>query len=131
MNLDPVASIILTIAHPLIVVAIALRVIMRRPATGVALAWLLMVAVFPIAGALAYLLVGERRIGQRRARGIDTLRADYKSIADAAMPADFTEVDWSRHAPAAAGMNRLGRNMGASATVTGSRLRSSPTPRPS
>lgn len=90
-------STLIAATHALIVIAITVRVIMRRPATGVALAWLLLVAMLPFVGGLMYLLIGERRIGRRRARGIDTLRTDYKNISDAAVPAGLTNVDWSRH----------------------------------
>ena len=63
------APTILAATHAVIVIAIALRVIMRRPDTGVALAWLLLVTILPFAGAVAYLLIGERRISHRRKRG--------------------------------------------------------------
>ena len=115
-------STLIAATHTLIVIAITVRVIMRRPATGVALAWLLLVAMLPFVGALMYLLIGERRIGRRRARGIDTLRTDYKNISDAAVPAALTNVDWSRHTPAARGMDRLGRKLVGNSTVRGSRV---------
>ncbi|TDJ58419.1 MAG: hypothetical protein E2O40_01535 [Planctomycetota bacterium] len=73
-------STVLAATHGLIVVAIAIRVIMRRPDTGVALAWLLMVAVLPFGGAVVYFLIGERRISHRRARGIATLRNAKTSV---------------------------------------------------
>ncbi len=60
---------LLSVAHAIIVVLISVRVIMRRPANGVALAWLFLVAVLPFVGAAIYLLVGERRVGLRRADG--------------------------------------------------------------
>ena len=109
-------------AHALIVTGISVRVIMRRPARGIALAWLLLVAMLPFAGALTYLLIGERRIGRQRARGLDTLVMNYGKICDAAIRADLTEVVWSRHAPAAHGMDRLGRKLVGSSTVRGSRV---------
>ena len=56
----------IVVTHALIVVAITVRVIMRRPATGVALAWLFLVALLPFVGALIYFLIGERRIGRKR-----------------------------------------------------------------
>jgi hypothetical protein len=62
------------LAHAAIVIAIAVRVIMKRPATGVALAWLVLTAAIPSFGAVAYLLIGERRIGGGRARRIEMLR---------------------------------------------------------
>jgi cardiolipin synthase len=110
----------LATTHALVVAAIAIRVIMRRPARGVALAWLLFVSMLPAAGALMYLLIGERRIGRRRTHGIDALRIDYREIVAAAIPAGLMEVDWSRHAPAARGMDRLGQTLMGSSTVRGS-----------
>ena len=114
---------ILEILHLLIVIAISVRVIMRRPRGGVALAWLVVVAAIPYAGALAYLLIGERRIGSRRARRLAAIRSDYSKLADAAINEGLTDVDWSRHDPAAAGMDRLGRKTVGIPTVRGSRFR--------
>jgi cardiolipin synthase len=114
---------ITALAHALIVVSITVRVIMKRPTTGVALAWLLLVAALPFAGAVLYLLIGERRIGQQRAARIAMLRTDFRKIADAAIREGLTDVDWSRHVPAARGMDRLGRKFGGAPTVRGSRFR--------
>ena len=122
MNLQLLLSIVIPAMHLLFVIAIALRVIMRQPARGVALAWLLLVAVLPFVGGLMYLLIGERRIGRRRTQGIDALRMDFRKIAAAAIPSGLTEVAWSRHMPAARGMDRLGRKLVGSATVRGSRF---------
>ena len=108
------------IVHSSIVVLLGIRVIMKRPATGVALAWLLLIAAFPFGGALVYLLVGERRIGRSRTTGIQSLNNDYRRIADAAIDEGLTEVNWSRHTSAAEGMNRLGLAMAGSHTVCGS-----------
>ena len=89
-------------------VAIAVRVIMRRPVRGVALSWLLLVAALPLAGALVYLLIGERRIGRKRSHRINSLRADFRQIAKATIPADFSAIDWSELPAAAQAMDRLG-----------------------
>ncbi len=122
MSLQFLPSAVLAVLHVLVVVAIAVRVILRRPARGVALAWLLLVAMLPFIGGLMYLLVGERRIGRRRAQGIGDLQLDYRKIAAAAIPAGLTEVVWSRHPPPARGMDQLGRKLVGSATVCGSRF---------
>jgi cardiolipin synthase len=110
----------MALAHALIVIVIAVRVIMKRPATGMALAWLLLVAILPFAGAVFYLLLGERRIGLRRARRLGTLRTDYHKLSELAIREGLTDVDWSHHAPAAQAMDRLGRNIVGSPTVRGS-----------
>jgi cardiolipin synthase len=120
MNFILHPSTVMAMTHALIVIVITVRVIMKRPATGVALAWLVLVAILPFVGALTYLLIGERRIGLPRARGIDRLRTGYKKIFDTAIREGLTDVDWSRHPAAARGMNRLGRKTVGQSTVRGS-----------
>lgn len=114
---------VIVVAHVLVVLAVGVRVIMRRPVRGVALAWLFLAAMLPFAGGLAYLLIGERRIGRRRKRDLDTLHTDFRKIAEAAIPAGLTEVAWPRHAPAARCLDRLGRTLVGSPTVKGSRFK--------
>jgi cardiolipin synthase A/B len=108
--------------HAAIIVAVAVRVVMRRPARGIALSWLLLVAALPFVGAFIYLLIGERRIGRKRSQGIDELRGDFRQIASATIPADFTAVDWASLPPAAQAMDRLGRSLVGGATVRGNRF---------
>ena len=103
-------------------VAIAVRVIMQRSVRGVALSWLLLVAALPLAGALAYLLIGERRIGRKRSHGLQALQTDFKAIAKATIPADFTSVNWQELPPAAQAMDRVGRSLVGIATVRGNRF---------
>ncbi len=116
------AAAIGVLSHWAIVIALGLRVILNRPATGVALAWLLLIAAIPGAGALVYLMIGERRIGRHRTEGIRRLRLDFKPIADEVIKDGLTRVDWSEHSPAAVGMDRLGRKIVHSPTVCGSDL---------
>jgi cardiolipin synthase len=109
-------------AHVLIMLAIAVRVIMQRPAPGVALAWLLLTASLPFGGAVIYFLIGERRIGARRELGVRRLRAAFESIDELESRQGFADIDWSRHPPAARGMDSLGRRAVGSATLRGSGL---------
>lgn len=44
------------------------RIVMRRGSVPVSLAWLVVLLFAPVAGAFLYLLVGETRLGRRRAR---------------------------------------------------------------
>jgi cardiolipin synthase A/B len=113
-------STLLSITHAIIVILVSVRVIMRRPANGVALAWLFVVAVLPFAGAVTYLLVGERRVGLRRARRIAALRSDYALLAQHMIGKGLTNVEWDRHRPEARGMDRLGATMVGVPTVAGS-----------
>ena len=56
------------LADLVIRVGLSVRVIKRRLPVGVSLAWLAIILIFPFAGAIIYLLVGEYRLGRRRAR---------------------------------------------------------------
>lgn len=110
------------IAHALIALVIAVRVIMSRPGPGVGLAWILLVETLPFVGAGIYLLIGERRIGLRRARRVAALRVDFAEISKAAIGEGLTDIDWSKHPPSARAMDTLGRKITGSPTVHGSRL---------
>ena len=94
--------------HVSIVLGISLRVIMRRPPSGTALAWMFLVAFLPLVGAVFYLLIGERRVGLRRARRIAALRSDYALLAQHVIDQGLTQVAWDKHRPEARGMDRLG-----------------------
>ncbi len=113
-------SSITLILHAAILVVLAVRVIMKRPATGVALAWILLIAVAPMVGATLYLLIGERRIGSRRTRRLDHLRTEIAHLAAAAIRDRLTDVDWSRHPELVRDLNRIGHHLVGSPTVCGS-----------
>lgn len=110
------------IAHQLTVMAVLVRVIMVRPATGVALAWILVVALLPAAGITLYLLIGERRIGTRRATRIASLTKSFRVIGDIAIRERLTGVQWDRLPAAARGLDQLGRSTVGSPAVCGSRF---------
>ena len=112
--------VLLEVLHLLIVLGITIRVIMRRPATGVALAWLMLVAVIPFGGALIYLMIGERRVGDQRRRRIDQMRVEYEPLREVVLAQGIANVDWERHAPSIEFLDRLGRNLVGMPTVRGS-----------
>ena len=116
-------STLLTLLHILVVLGISLRVIMRRAPNGVALAWMFLVAFLPLVGAVFYLLIGERRVGLRRARRIAAFRSDYALLAKHAIDQGLTQVPWDRHRPEARGMDRLGTRLIGIPTVAGSMAR--------
>ena len=113
---------IAVIVHIAIFIGIAVRVIMLRPAPGVALAWLLLVAVLPLLGLPLYLLFGERRIGQKRAQRMATLSADFKELAKGFVKEHMTSIDWSTHPRESQMMNRLGENKRGIPTLSGNEL---------
>lgn len=47
---------------------LSLRVIMRKKEASVTLAWLVIILIFPFIGAVLYLVMGENRLGQKRAK---------------------------------------------------------------
>ena len=57
---------------------LSLRVIMRRQPVGVSLAWLGIILLFPFVGAAIYLLIGETRLGNRRAAWAAKLHKPYE-----------------------------------------------------
>jgi len=62
-----------------IVVGLSIRVILRRLPVGVSLAWLVLVFSVPFAGAIAYLIFGEKRLGrERRERELAAIREVMK-----------------------------------------------------
>ena len=123
------SSVFLMTMHVAIVVAIGVRVVMRRAARGVALSWLLLVATLPFFGVLVYLLIGERRIGRKRSRAITALRTDFRQIARATIPADFTAVTWPDLPATAQAMDRLGDRWSVSPPFAATLSNSLPTPR--
>jgi len=64
--------------HFVVVIAVSLRVIVKRRPPGVSLAWLILVIVFPYGGAILYLLMGERTLGRKRAKRAEALLPPFQ-----------------------------------------------------
>lgn len=64
--------------YALIVLALTLRILMRRRSVGVTLAWLLFIYIVPLVGFVLYLMFGERYLGRRRARRAETQYLYYR-----------------------------------------------------
>lgn len=110
------------VLHVVVAIGIAIRVIMRRPSTGVALAWILFVVALPFGGAAIYLLIGERRLGPRRTKRLLMQHDDFGKLCSRLIEDGLNAVDWSRHPKAAQGLNRLGFSTSGSPTVQGSEV---------
>lgn len=61
-------TVLVLIADWLIRIGLSIRVIMRRTGVGESLSWLIVILIVPFAGAVIYLIVGENRLGSRRAQ---------------------------------------------------------------
>ncbi len=72
----------------LVALAVALRLFARRRPPGVTLAWLFLIILVPFAGAVGYLLIGERRLGARWIQNARTVRPQLVSWL-ASIPSDL------------------------------------------
>ncbi len=59
---------VLFLADLTIRISLSIRVVMRKKEPSVTLAWLVVILLLPFLGAIIYLLFGENRLGERRAR---------------------------------------------------------------
>ena len=75
-------------------IGLSLRIIGRRRPPSVTLAWLMVVLILPFVGALIYLLIGENRLGEKRALRAAAIHDHYHrwqvSLCERA-----GEADWS------------------------------------
>ncbi len=78
-------------------IGLSLRVIMRKRAASVSLAWLVVILLLPFAGAIIYLFFGETRIGERRAAKLLATQPLTKQWAKSLY--ERIEVNWERTNP--------------------------------
>ena len=89
-------TVVLITAEAAFRIAVAMRIVMRRRPIGESLAWLLVDLLLPVIGAVAYLVIGEHRLGARRARAANALHPILTEWSD--QLAAGREPSWSgRH----------------------------------
>ena len=88
---------LLLIADLAIRIGLSLRVIMRKRAASVSLAWLVVILLLPFAGASIYLMFGENRLGENRAKRAAANVDFLGRWADALKKKSI--VDWERINP--------------------------------
>lgn len=105
------------ILYWLVTVGLAARVIMRRVPVGISLAWLAVIFSIPFLGAIAYLLLGEKRLGRRRrariaasVEGVRRWQAGLARTADGQVPVELAGESLCRHAERLLGFPALGGN---------------------
>ena len=69
----------MTLVHVLIIIAVSFRVIQVRLPVATSLAWLLLVFFLPLVGAIAYLVVGEKRLGRKFTARTQAIKGRYDS----------------------------------------------------
>ena len=67
----------MTLLHVLIITAVSIRVIQVRLPVATSLAWLILVFFLPLVGAIAYLVLGEKRLGRQFADRTGAIKARY------------------------------------------------------
>jgi len=65
------------VVHAMLIIGVTGRVVMMRLAVGTALAWIVLIFFLPFAGALIYLVLGEKRLGRKRTRRAAALWGRY------------------------------------------------------
>jgi cardiolipin synthase len=70
---------LVTMAHVLITISVSLRVIKVRLPVATSLAWMILVFFLPAAGAAAYLVLGEKRLGKKFAARTQAIKGRYDS----------------------------------------------------
>ena len=106
------------VLEALVQAGLALRVILRRLPTGIAASWIVLILAFPVAGSVAYLFVGESRIGRRRARRERTIHPTYDEYLrrlrartlHIPRALSFMDARLAREVEAATGLPALGGN---------------------
>ncbi len=101
-------------------VGLSLRVIMRKRAASVSIAWLVVILLIPFAGAIFYLLFGENRLGERRALRLVRNRSVIKDWAEALT--NKPAINWSDVNPECIPLDRQIRNVIGIPTMPGNQL---------
>ena len=68
----------MTLLHVLIIIGVSIRVIKVKLPVETSLAWLLLVFFLPLAGAIAYLVLGEKRLGRQYRERTRAIKARYE-----------------------------------------------------
>jgi len=56
---------LIIVLHAMLIIGVTVRVVMMRLAVGTALAWIILIFFLPFAGAVIYLVLGEKRLGRK------------------------------------------------------------------
>jgi cardiolipin synthase len=108
------------LADLVIRVGLSVRVIQRRLPVGVSLAWLAIILIFPFAGALLYLLLGEYRLGRGRARRAAAYREAARVRPD--VPRSDARVEAGALGPDCAPVARLAESALGAPLLAGNQL---------
>lgn len=97
-------STFILIADFAIRVGFSFRAISKKRPYGVTIAWLIVILLLPIVGAVIYLLLGENRISEKRAERIQKSLEHYQAWLQSLH--DRSPVDWSTINPECQSLNK-------------------------
>lgn len=89
-NLQTVLGIAMAVFYWLVIALVTARVIALRKPVSVTLAWLLVIFIVPILGAVLYLLVGDLNLGRKRASRAEAMVEPYLRSLHTSFPVDVS-----------------------------------------
>jgi cardiolipin synthase A/B len=110
------------VLHVSLVAGLSMRVIMKRPSVGVALAWLLLIFAVPFLGAVLYLLFGEYRVSRRRVGKMRELAQSFRSLTEQVVDPELLSGNLSEYRLIIQGISQIGQTFSGSPAVHGSQL---------
>jgi cardiolipin synthase len=111
---------LMTLVHVLIIIGVSMRVIKVRLPVATSLAWLILIFFLPLLGAIIYLVLGEKRLGQNFTTRSRAIRASYDSWLKK-LPREIRS-DPQRLSPQARSLSRLAANTVNIPALSGNRL---------
>ncbi|MEJ2098532.1 MAG: cardiolipin synthase [Desulfobacterales bacterium] len=111
---------LMTMVHVLIIIGVSIRIIKVRLPVATSLAWLILVFFLPLVGAITYLVLGEKRLGQSFTTRSRAIRARYDSWLKELPPE--IRSDPQRLSPQARSLSRLAATTVNIPALSGNRL---------
>ena len=96
---------LMTLVHVLIIIGVSFRVIQVRLPVATSLGWLILIFFLPLVGAIAYLVLGEKRLGRKFTARSQAIKARYDSWLEDLPPK--IRSDPQRLSPEARSISRL------------------------
>ena len=111
---------VMTLLHMLIIIGLSVRVIKVRLPVAASLAWLILIFFLPLVGAIAYLVLGEKRLGRQFMTRTRAIKDRYDSwLQD--LPPEFRS-DLQRLSPQARSLSRLAETTVNIPAMSGNRI---------
>ena len=110
----------MTLVHVLIIIGVSFRVIKVRLPVATSLAWLILIFFLPLVGAIAYLVLGEKRLGRKYMARTQAIKGRYDSWLKA-LPSEIRS-DSQGMSPQARSLSRLAETTVNIPALTGNRL---------